>query len=508
LTRSMRTKSQIAIACLFAAGAFLTNSSTARAQRPGVDTAQQGTLQRGILQTPQKPKVPINIDYNMIMAMEPGQAALNNSMKTRRDYAWQTVKQLWAPVQVQGGKIPTWMTWYDQEDIEDLYREMLYQQPKPGTSADRSTAAPALLRRHAVKDLRVSLNSARLGKVLRQFTFAEFHALGPNLKPSTGTIYYSPAYVKHLLQNADNIAECDTAAPPALSRSVPTQKSPQGQLTPRTRAPQPLPQPRQGPVTPQSGPTTPQIRDAGNIYALCMDHEMPPDAVMIKTAWTPYDEGAKRPLMGGDDDGDDQLAKGLKASATGKWIFGSLVYTKFGALIVTDENGKQWALMAMHIARKKSPTWMWTSLFWGADGPSHGAWQSDEPNSLRQEWLGVFRYGMCTVSDFKESDPTPWSAYEDGDPFKKQPLANALKSVANLMNGYQWCANPFIEINMSRGNCVGCHQGSTESFLPGEIAKRRKFNISDFSFSFATNRANIIKIRQQHAAQQKIKVSK
>src|SRR2546423_14019493 len=51
---------------------------------------------------------------------------VNNSMKARRDMAWAIVGRVWEPVKIPGGgKIPTWMTWYEQEDIQELYREMM-----------------------------------------------------------------------------------------------------------------------------------------------------------------------------------------------------------------------------------------------------------------------------------------------------------------------------------------------------------------------------------------------
>src|SRR5260370_42257934 len=91
------------------------------------------------------------------------------------------------------------------------------------------------------------------------------------------------------------------------------------------------------------------------------------------------------------------------------------------------------------------------------------------------------------------------------------------------MNGAQWCANPYIETNMAHGNCIGCHQGSTESVLPTTLFQALKplhasldnlipevllpstlpqapFNTSDFSFSFATNRAAFQKVIRESGA--------
>ena len=117
-------------------------------------------------------------------------------------------------------------------------------QPKPPSREELKSKVAALLVKHSTKDLQTSLTSARLGKTPRQFTFPAFHAIAPNAKPSAGMIYYNSAYVKHLLANAENIAKCNP-----------------------------------------SHPTRPA--DPNNLYAQCMDSEMPPDAVMIKTAWAP-----------------------------------------------------------------------------------------------------------------------------------------------------------------------------------------------------------------------------
>jgi len=94
------------------------------------------------------------------------------------------------------------------------------------------------------------------------------------------------------------------------------------------------------------------------------------------------------------------------------------------------------------------------------------------------------------------------------------------------MQGAQWCSNPYIETNMAFGNCVGCHQGSTETFLPTTVFEAAvkpanqtldrlipetilkttqielPFNTSDFSFSFATNRAAFQEAIRQHSRQQ------
>lgn len=390
------------------------------------------------------------------------------------------------------GKVPTWMTWYEQEDIEELYKEILSQHPKPLTRAATHTVVSDLLKRHAVKDLRVSLSSSRFKKVLRQFTFPGIQ-MGhlANFKPSTGTIYYSPSYVRHLLENAHNIAGCPINFPPQ--------------------------------IFPQWHATIPNA-DPKDIYALCMDSEMPRSAVMIKVTWKQWDDqqGSHKPPMGGgfDHGANDEITKDLTSPPPGTWVPGAALYPLGGTFRVVDENHQVWALMGMHIASKRLRTWMWTSVWWGSGDAKRGGWSADAPKTFGVFELG-FPYEMCTVSDFKESDATPWSAYEQkakelysqasatGDAQigyqadKYDALAKALKAIAKVMKGTQWCANPFIESTMSQGNCIGCHQGSTESLLPTTLSKVRQINISDFSFSFATNRAMIQSVMKQHAAQGK-----
>jgi len=95
------------------------------------------------------------------------------------------------------------------------------------------------------------------------------------------------------------------------------------------------------------------------------------------------------------------------------------------------------------------------------------------------------------------------------DVYTPEALA-ALATLAPLneprrVDGFEWGSNPYIETNMARGNCVGCHQGSTESFLPTTLARQRSYNISDFSFSFASNRAAFRSVIQEQLRKRGLK---
>lgn len=485
-----------ALVCLMIFGAFLValvmTLSPATAERPSILTPEQND----ILRSTQKPRVPISDN-----PLRPRFAALemNSSMRARREQAWATVQQAWEPVTVAGSKIPAWMTWYEEEDVAQLYRELLN---KHGANRrDVTTNVDAVLKEHRYKDLQTSLTAARLGKVLRQFTFPGIPGLGPNRKPATGVIYYNTAFVRHLLENADTIARCDPSAFPRLSfpGSSILGSSPTVSI---------------GIDLLPSLPTDPQ-----NQWALCMDHEMPSDAMMLKVNWVQvvkYDSANNAYVNEHEIDTSAKMASKLSSLPSGQWIeipWDENSRTNGGikadGFRVTDEKGKEWELRGMHIVRKNVRTWMWTTIF---EAGGKWNWGADKPDALAQQWSPLGNYGMCTVSDFRENDPAPWSRYEGKDEHL-QSLADVIKAVATVMNGAQWCSNPYIETNMAFGNCVGCHQGSTETFLPTTVFQaavvpanqtldrlipetilrttqvQLPFNTSDFSFSFATNRA-------------------
>ncbi len=482
------------IVCCVAAGLLLIGWSAVRSQRKA--PSKTGLPPMVVLQSGQKPKAPVReMPSSAMPALTV--ADVNNSMKARRDHAWATVKRVWEPVPLQGGQIPTWMTWYEEEDIALLYKEMVAQQqnqPKPPSREELKSKVAALLVKHSTKDLQTSLTSTRLGKTLRQFTFPGFHAIAPNAAPRAGMIYYNPAYVKHLLANAESIAKCNPDAPPRPA-------------------------------------------DRNNLYAQCIDSEMPPDAVMIKTAWAPvtheadqYNSAKQVEVIKGVHFANvfPPMVEKISALPAGDWIFSDPGTDEkhYGGLwapgsvsdwcppclfSVTDDTGQKWALLGMHIASKALRTWQWTTLFSG-DGAGW-AWNIDMPQSLHSQWplpFGTGTFGMCTVSDFNEADPAPWAAYDgkglSGSQGERlQDLANTFKGISQVMKGRQWCANPYIEPSMSRGNCIGCHQGSPTSFLPTTVTKDRQSNVSDFSFSFDTNRANIIQIRNDYLLNPKVK---
>jgi hypothetical protein len=441
--------------------------------------------QPGVLRAVQKPRVPIQFESPGVVRALVG-PNLNASMKARRDAAWATLKRIWRPVQVEGGVIPLWMTWYERQDLEDLFREMR-RQPSTGLSkAERTARVQAVLKARGTKDLQRSLSAARFGAVLRQFTFPEFLELGPHTEPGTGSIYFNPSYVQHLLENAERIANYNAGA---------FTKTPSGTGSSGTSL-----EAKPSDVN----PTLAQSSD--NLYALSMDSEMPSDAVMIKVTWSQVYNAPNNTPQGFDYikqnyvDVTANMGPKLNEGPAGQWLktqgYGAGNYPggsmEGGAagFHVTDDQGRVWALMGMHVASKSLRTWQWITFFpapsysWRADKPDLGPWQ-------------FYHYQMATVSDFQEQDPKPWSAYEGTGSPHYDAQAAAIKAVAQAMNGVQWCANPYIETNMARTNCIGCHQGSPRDFLATALTKQRTRNVGDFSFSIATTRSEFLKVMRE-----------
>ena len=335
-------------------------------------------------------------------------------MTTRRQVAWDIVRSVWmsVPAGEGAGTIPTCTTWYDQEDLAQLYDDMLRRRRERTTRAAVAEVDTAL-RARAFKDLDASTRSARLLKPLRQFSFPEARELGPHRNTGRGAIYYSPAYVRHFLANADRIADCDAAAFPTprsglVDRISPTLIS--------------------APLGIDDVPARLRPADGKNRNALCMDTEMPPEAVMIKTAWYPVrrgtlvDAATRTPKqvmwMPGERYFrlDAAMGPALNEGPAGRWVErpylnpGGARMTppgdvRMGSFILADERGQEWTLLGMHIAAKTVPTWLWISLFYDAGW----AWKADKyPVADRfrgDPRLGngsFYLYNMCVASDFRE----------------------------------------------------------------------------------------------------------
>jgi hypothetical protein len=377
-------------------------------------------------------------------------------MKARRDFAWQIVHRVFAPVATSGGALPTWETWYEEEDIEQLYRALRAEPPAARKSTTIRATVQSLMAR-GVKNLQTTLTAQRFAKPLRQFARPEFRPATSRSTVGTGFIHYSPAYVEHFLVNSASIAACDLA----------------------------------------------HLRPSGATdgFALCMDSEMPSSAVMVKSMWVRIESGAHQfstdaaSMVAGLTAPASWTADPANATETwhGTWTdAGRQTIPPAKAFTTTDELGNVHALVAIHIATKDVRNWTWTTMWWTArdENLDFGA---DRLAEIVGDWPTLGSYKMCTTSGWAEEDANPAAAY-DGKP-GLETLASAIKAVnatmprANFGRKLQWCANPNLEPDLMLGNCVSCHLGSPTRLSP--VSVFGDLNASDLSFSFTANQAAI-----------------
>ena len=360
--------------------------------------------------------------------------SLASSMKKRRDFAWKIVAKVFAPIDVTSsaftGTIPTWQTWYGEEDFQDIYAA--YHKAK---ATDPATGLGLL----KVKNLNRTLSSKNLGKTLKQFErFKKVKGLGTNPLPAPGTgfVTYSPGMIEHMLKSATNIAKCNPDDYPADQK-----------------------------------PST-----AKNTWGLCLKAEFPKDGVMIKTRWAKLASG----IVTYGTTATDMETMWNKSSVGQFASSGTTTPSTSAMYTVTDENGAVWGLEGMHISTKDIRLWTWVSIWWSNSPDSdYGA---DRPSTVAAALPSLANYKMCIASDFVEKDSDPSSHYRSSD--KTKSLADAIDKVKSLANGSQWCANPYLETSFSRSNCVGCHQGAGVNFDVSATTQNRVNGIPDFVYGF------------------------
>ncbi len=420
--------------CLIAActlGAFLArngeSAQPAIAKKAAVATKRPSLVPFGKISAALSalPEFSVNLDKT-----------LKTSMKKRRDFAWKIVAKVFAPVDVSSsaytGTLPTWQTWYGEDDFKDIYAA--YR--KSG-----STDSTSPLNLVTTKNLGRSLSSKNLGKTLKQFTrLHKVKGLGTNPlpEPGTGFVTYSPGMIEHMLKNATSISKCDPDAFPADQKPS----------------------------------------KAKNTWAMCLRAEFPKDGVMIKTRWAKLASGIKTYGTTA-----TNMETMWNASNVGQFASSGTATPDASTMYtVTDEEGAVWGLEGMHISTKDVRVWTWVSLWWSKATDKDKDFGADRPSTVPAALPALANYKMCVSSDFLEGDTDPGSHYRSSDQTKS--LGDALDKVKSLANGSQWCANPYLETSFSRTNCVGCHQGAGVNFDVTATTQNRVNGIPDFVYGF------------------------
>ncbi|NKB62943.1 MAG: hypothetical protein GKR95_15435 [Gammaproteobacteria bacterium] len=446
--------------------------------------------------------VPSDIDANVLFDQ------LRDSMKSRRDFAWDVVEQVLQPVELtllDGAtrvEVPLWQTWYEGRpsnasanlELEELFK-LYFKNLKPVLDADpKADIQPvidATLNEFSSKDLSSSLTDDNLSSVLHQLTSAA--DVGERL--GQGTTMFSPSFIEHAMKEARGIDEC--------RRDVANANTP------------------------------PPSNDQ---FSHCID-EFPRSAVMIKTAWERLSMGVPE-----HDTGSSAMTRVIKEGTwpgPGRADLNPSIRNPDRTNIYTNitEEGAEWALTGIHFVTKDVREWVWISLWWDPD--SNEDFGADRPNSIDSLNNGVWKnYKMCVNSSFAEGDTSPWSHYTGtqdslGDSIKavydaiqdqidngaidrpedfqhffgQSPPANLPHALgpwsAPFNKQTSWCSNPNIESHAANGrtSCIGCHQiaftinedratdASFRDALVGDIpqfarARARQNFTAEFSWSF------------------------
>lgn len=372
------------------------------------------------------------------------EAALATDMGLRRAAAWAVVQRVLEPVPLLGladgsapadgtapiPTVPRWQTWYGIEDIKRMFIELERRLGPVGRgerrafsaaeldqieawnagAADRSNRWPLERYLDYVKKLGLCPEDmdADACARLQQSQFSGAAA-------GTARITYSPATVRHLLENYGPLLDClEVLGELPLSESA----------------------------------SDVDGADDGN-FTYCFEREMPVDAVLVKAQWVRVDFGRKLPTF---DTDAAALAARIGPAASADWTTPDRETDPGPDAIYTTrlKNGDVYRLAGLHVMTKELRHWVWTTLWWsdvaavdfGADRPQAFA-------ALDPVWS---RYKMCVVVDYLEGDPDPASH------FAATPSLAAALAVPRP--GASWCSNPYVEHGRgnARTNCIGCHQ--------------------------------------------------
>ena len=371
---------------------------------------------------------------------------LRTDMVFRRQVAWEIIARTIDPVPLLGlaeraegseeltlpGGVPEvsrFQTWYGVDDFKRMFQFLYENEDRASrlrrdpfdeeeiaaaiefndTAIDRSSRWPLERFIEYVNRLGVCPEGTPADECARLLQSNFSGASGGNVR-----ITYSPATIRHLLENYGAILDCmDELGGLALS------------ATPEEEA----------------------------NFAFCYEREMPIDAVLIKAQWVRADFDRDIPVY---DTDADTLSALLGEGASGTWPEEGNRRADPGSdeiITIKLRNGSTFRLVGLHIMTKELRHWTWITMWWH-DQPDSD-FGADRPAAITEVGGAIWgNYKMCVVVDYAEGDDDP------GDNFDAHPsLAAALRALPDDM-GATWCSNGYVEEGRgnARTNCIGCHQ--------------------------------------------------
>jgi len=181
-------------------------------------------------------------------------------------------------------------------------------------------------------------------------------------------------------------------------------------------------------------------------YRSCWSQELPSTSVAIKTTWLNTDAGFYRVAT------DAESLAQLFSNEDAGWAQAALKGPVPEAIVTAEVGSRRFVLGGIHIMTKELDDWLWISAWWSAE-PNRD-FGEDRPEFVQKLGAPWNQYKICAVSSYTQ-DPKELDAMAAKHP----GLAAAYRAVLDE-TGASWCSNPYIEkgARNHKTNCIGCHQ--------------------------------------------------
>tara|TARA_B100001094_G_scaffold318429_1_gene361990 strand:+ start:558 stop:1931 length:1374 start_codon:yes stop_codon:yes gene_type:complete len=385
------------------------------------------------------------------------EGTLNTNMLARRRLAWRILEKSTEMVSLHGDrsnsfKIPLFMTWYTEKEFAQLIK-FLYDE-----YGDSIAGRPGFSRDQIKKAIATVFSGRRTDS--RDVSHDDVGAAG-SVHEDKAKMAFSPSMVEHYLLFANEIRKCD----PQLDDVNWVLRKKNG--TSRT-------------------------------FSGCMSKEFPSTAVMIKTQWQKISDDR---LITTDFRTDEKTMEELFSPTSNTDVMSGSEIEVPGVMendkifAIQDVKGEWYGLLALHVSTKEIDEWVWTTFWWSSTPNSD--FGADRPQKIQNGWQN---YKMCAATTFIEGDHNPASRFE----------AESLKSVLDLMTAADgpmataqgvatWCANPYLEGDVYKKSCIGCHQAAGVDRKVERDPEVQNVNFSinhagDFAFTFDSFKIEIERV--------------
>lgn len=447
------------------------------------------------------------------------------SFEARRAHGWEVFRRLIRPVTIQGsrasqgdaGMVPTFQTWYDAGEVQELFRVfytmLKVDQVKPDGGRPReaifNNAWTVYHEQKSIDPDRDRVLYERFQGLLGQIRVDPAISGGLNGFGASagvngrGVVLISPQLLKAFMVNYESVVRCQEMDGDLLGHRVQV-RSEQGHL--------------------EASFNKALQRFSDDKFGECFGQPLPRGAVAVKLTWSRIAGPAavsKVNVLANFNTTETGIREMI--SENGTWSIEAKSDTARsrtlpvpgfdGIYRVRTDNGHEWVLTGMHVTTRETREWVWITLWWGGDSQAND-FGGDRPDlcdaniqncsNFRNYFAPWNSYKMCVVSAWREGDPLMNAKSADefelatggaGARWSEGLLAAAHATRATYTperrapdgHYFTWCSNPYIEFEagMANSNCIGCHQFAA----PGGVFNQPTHNkfdkmVKDFPADF------------------------